>query len=49
MRICNFRLLDPNQEHQALIPIKNTPRGGVNRCTNQSNDNDVELKTIYTN
>jgi len=28
MRIFNSSLLDPNQEHQALIPIKNTPRGG---------------------
>ena len=49
MRIFNSRLLDPNQEHQALIPIENTPRGGWIDVLANLMINDVELKITYAN
>ena len=42
-------MLDPNQEHQALIPIKNTPRGGWIGVLANLMTNDAELKTTYVN
>ena len=42
-------MLDPNQEHQALIPIENTPRGGWIGVQANLMMNDAELKTMYAN
>ena len=45
MRIFNSRLLNPNQEHQALISIENTPRkGGWIGVQVNLMINDAELK-----
>ena len=44
MRIFNSRLLDPNQEHQTLIPIENTPRGGWIGVQANLMHNNVKLK-----
>ena len=42
-------MLDPNQEHQALIPIENTPREGWIGVQANLMINDAELKTTHPN
>ena len=47
-KIFNSRLLDPNEEYQAMIPIVGHLEG-VNRWRANQMHNNTELKTNYAN